>query len=361
MDNLNGKWIIDISNNKLKILINNNQVSILNKNDIVYKKYIYLEHGYFFMKIYDNQYRLYFKNRDTLNIIYNNSISEGKLLSSLNKKPKIAYITAIYGPYEAECKPYVKQTIDSDFICFTNVQNMKNNNWIIDKTEYHYLNKSDIDNGTYRNSLINNKHTFNIAKYYKQQHYNIPVLNKYDIIIWLDGTIEIKNERASEYVLNKINKNNLIVTGTHGRTIKNKLEHETSDSNFYRYTSTYWFNQKQPYQDIFTQYQEYINEGYDEEYWGKISSDPTYGLWITCFLAINMNSNDAIPFLNNWYLQTLKHTTQDQIGFPYVCQKMKIHPYSYPDIEITGITHIETDLYIKHEHSNTHSQLKKIN
>jgi hypothetical protein len=32
---------------------------------------------------------------------------------------KICFITAIYGGYESSCKNYVKQTIDTDFICFT--------------------------------------------------------------------------------------------------------------------------------------------------------------------------------------------------------------------------------------------------
>ena len=33
---------------------------------------------------------------------------------------KVAFITAILGDYEITCKPFVKQTIETDFICFTN-------------------------------------------------------------------------------------------------------------------------------------------------------------------------------------------------------------------------------------------------
>jgi len=39
-------------------------------------------------------------------------------------------------------------------------------------------------------------------------------------------------------------------------------------------------------------------------------------------------------FLDLWYLQTLKYTTQDQIGFSYVCQKTNRIPHTLPNNEI---------------------------
>ena len=66
----------------------------------------------------------------------------------------------------------------TDFICFTDNKNITNHGWAIDTTPYHLLNKSEIDHNKYTNSLCNNMHTFNIAKYYKQSFKNIPVLEK---------------------------------------------------------------------------------------------------------------------------------------------------------------------------------------
>jgi hypothetical protein len=105
---------------------------------------------------------------------------------------KVCFITAIYGNYESSCKKYVPQTIATDFICFTDNPTIVSNGWIIDTIPYHRTCKSELDNNTYINSLCNNKHTFNIAKYYKQAFQNIPRLQSYDVIIWLDGTIEIR-------------------------------------------------------------------------------------------------------------------------------------------------------------------------
>ena len=57
-------------------------------------------------------------------------------------------------------------------------------------------------------------------------------------------------------------------------------------------------------------------------------------------------------FLNMWYLQTLKYTTQDQVGFPYVCQKTNMIPFTLPNNEISGSRpHIKTMFYKKHDHS----------
>ncbi len=62
---------------------------------------------------------------------------------------KICFITAIYGNYETSCKKYVTQTIGSDFICFTDNQNIICNGWTIDTTPYHIIKKSPLDNDTY--------------------------------------------------------------------------------------------------------------------------------------------------------------------------------------------------------------------
>jgi hypothetical protein len=359
MEYLHGKWIFQ--SEKLFFLIyfnKDNTFSIIDSNvenplNLNNKGYVYLDNGYY--KIMSNTsdgfLNCYLKNKDEIKIINLEYDAYFKRINSLyDNNPKVAFITAIYGLYELECHPFIKQTIPTDFICFTNLSKIKSNGWIIDNTEYHNEIKSPVDSGKYKNSIKNNKHTFNICKFYKQNFYCIPRLFKYDYIIWLDGTIQINNENVSTYIIDKL-KDNLVITGDHYRTGKYKLLQEVQDSNYFRYTSTYWFNQPQPYQDIFQQFSEYINDGYnDEDYWVKINNRETYGLWITCFCAYNINKKETIDFLNFWYLQTLKYTTQDQIGFVYACQKLKVHPYSFPDDYVKGNNNLENTLYIKNNH-----------
>jgi len=261
----------------------------------------------------------------------------------------ICFITAIYGGYETTCKKFEKQTIDTDFICFTDNNDIISNGWIIDTTPYHLINKSKIDNDTFINSLSNNKHTFNIAKYYKQSFTNIPILQKYDVIVWLDGTIEIIYNKTSEYILNNIYKEKII--GWHHELRNGILSKEVADSHFEKYNSTYWNNQLQPYQCVDNQYKCYLEDGYNDLFFKNINSHtPHMGVWVTCFVAFLHKDKDIKNFLDLWYLQTLNYTTQDQIGFSYVCQKTNIIPFTLPNNEIYGSSHINTMFYIKKNH-----------
>jgi len=271
------------------------------------------------------------------------------------EKKKICFITSIYGNYEKTCKKFVKQTIDTDFICFTDNQNIVSNGWIIDTNPYHLLYKSEIDNDTYINSICNNKHTFNIAKYYKQSFSSIPLLQKYDVVVWLDGTIEIIYDKTSEYILKNIYKEKII--GWNHEYDNGYLFNEVKGSELCcdkRYISTFWNNQPQPYQDVVNQYKCYLEEGYKEEYFKNIKTHtPHMGVWITCFVAFLFKDNDVKRFLDLWYLQTLKYTTNDQIGFPYVCQKTNMIPFTLPNNEIHGsFPHFNTMFYIKRSHGN---------
>jgi hypothetical protein len=264
---------------------------------------------------------------------------------------KICFITAIYGNYESTCKAYPRQSVETDFICFTDNKDIIANGWKIDTTPYHLLYKSTVDNDTYINSLCNNKHTFNIAKYYKQSFTNIPILQNYDVIVWLDGTIEITHSRTSEYILNETYTKKII--GWHHEERNGSLRDEVVASHFERYTSTHWNNQNQPYQDIDKQYTEYLKDGYDETYFKRIGHHSQhFGVWITCFIAFLQKDEAVKQFLDFWYLQTLKYTTQDQISFSYVCQKSKLLPFTLPNtsIGIVGNPLNYTSFYIRHNH-----------
>jgi len=265
---------------------------------------------------------------------------------------KICFITAIYGNYEKSCKKFVKQTIDTDFICFTDNKDIINNGWIIDTNPYHLLNKNELDDDTLINSISNNKHSFNIAKYYKISFTKIPILDKYDVVVWLDGTIEIIYDRTSEYLLKNIYKEKII--GWHHDWRNGNLYEEVSDSHFDKYTSTYWNNQNQPYQDVDYQYKYYLDNGYDNSFFKNIDSHtPHIGVWLTCFVAFLHKNNEVKNFLDLWYLQILKYTTQDQISFPYVCQILNLIPYTLPNNEIHGdCTCNITMFYIKYNHGN---------
>ena len=104
----------------------------------------------------------------------------------------------------------------------------------------------------------------------KQNFYNIPRLSQYDIVIWLDGTIQITNKDTALYILKLFERKKNIKLATWEHEFRfGKLSNEVKDSHSDRYTSTFWSNQKQPYQDIDKQYEKYLKDGYTDDYWKK--------------------------------------------------------------------------------------------
>lgn len=265
---------------------------------------------------------------------------------------KVCFITAIFGSYEKTCKKFATQTVSTDFICFTDDLNIVSNGWIIDTTPYHFVNPSPLDKPEYINSVTKNKHTFNIAKYYKQSFQNIPRLKDYDVIVWLDGTIEITNPNTSQYILDNIY-NHKIIGWAHeysGGSLRNEVNASYTCG---RYATCFWNNQEQPFQDVYKQFDSYLGDGFDEKTFQYCQSPiPGYGVWVTCFVAFLNTDPSVTHFLNLWYLQTLTFTTQDQVGFPYTAAKTGLWPYTLPNGEIKGSSpHHQTDFYIKHEHN----------
>jgi hypothetical protein len=269
---------------------------------------------------------------------------------------KIAYITAIFGTYEKSAKEYIEQTLLSDFICFTDNPNLIANNWIIDMNPYHYTHPSPIDQGSDAaqvNSLTRNKHTFNIAKYYKEQWHLIPRLAAYDYVVWLDGTMQISNPLLSEYIVTILSKGEKVITLDHDWR-SGSLAAETADSSTNgKYCVHWWNGQEQPYQDVIRQYTTYIQDGYNDTLWREAKPErPHYGVFVTCFVAwpmVGPHAEETKRFLNIWYEQNLYFTTQDQIAFPFVCQKLGVQPYTFPD-EVSGGNQFHNIFFEKLQH-----------
>lgn len=272
----------------------------------------------------------------------------------VHKIMKLAFITAIYGSYEASCKPYAPQTIPCDFICFTNSDTLRTNGWIVDRTPYHLTHPSPLDDGQCLNSVRTNTHTFNLAKYYKQAFHTIPRLASYDIVIWVDGTIQITNPRTAEEIVRLFETPTTAVIGWEHERRGGSLIAEVKDSQTYdRYASTRWGGQDQPRQDVNAHYRQCVREGFDETLWFRLDpTRPNFGVWVTCFVAFDLRKPAARQFLDEWYTQLLVWSSQDQIGFSIAAQKTTV-PYTLPDARIHGSRpHVETDFYRKHDHGN---------
>ena len=280
----------------------------------------------------------------------------GVINHNSNDVTKIVYITAIYGGYEQSCKSYIPQTVPADFICFTDNGNIESNGWEVDTTPYHFTHPSPLDDVTdvrdmkdpehslgglnssgtssprsvhssYNitstrviNSLTHTPHPFHIAKYYKQAFNYIPRLKVYDVVVWLDGNVNLIDENCTDKLLTLLDNDMHYVVAFDVQIRDNLVSNEAFNSvNLGRYCNTFSAEHVQPYQNITQQYEDYLDDGFVD---GR-------GVFITSFIAFKMhadgNSNihprkdlmlhdGSHAFLNTWYNETLIHTVQDQVS-----------------------------------------------
>ena len=247
----------------------------------------------------------------------------------------IVFITAIYTDIKndsmyKECTHVKKQKLNCDFICFTNKNHIINNGWTIDTTPYHLNNEIYMK---YKNSM--DRDTRDIIKFYKMQFYKIPLLKKYNIVIWIDSSMQITSDIITIHANNLITKNNLICLQTHEYRNGSLLNEVNACCSF--------FNKEK----LKKQYKYYIKNGYKEEYW--TSKTKLYGLWSCGFIIFNMNDEKIYKLLDRWYLHNMKYTNRDQISFPYICYKLKIIPYTFPDNVLKGNAHTINTFYTRTE------------
>ena len=203
---------------------------------------------------------------------------------------------------------------------------------------------------------------------------------EYDIVVWLDGTVELMNEETSEYVSELINRGENFIVFEHHRGGRLEAEVRTSLLNG-RYDTTQLNGIPQPRQDLNKQYTMYVDDGFEEKsssslqhlsvgttsmsmsgsgsrsgsgsgsgsWWDRYSDREEYGVFVTCFLGMNMRNQTTHTFLDLWYAQIIQHSTQDQVSFPHIAQMQYVHPYPLPDHTVIGDSTMNT-LFQKHGH-----------
>jgi O-antigen biosynthesis protein len=267
----------------------------------------------------------------------------------------VLFITASYGTYEKSLKTPTLQTIPSRFIAFTDQSQLLNSTgwevYVVEPLQLDILKLEGI------NSLSNNQHPFNKAKFFKQQFHRLKMLKEYRYIIWMDATIKITNPSTAENVVNLIGsqrRNFILFEHRRGGL----MQEEVAASQGSKYLDPHWGCCPQPVQNTTRQYEFYIKEGFQEKWWVNEYDAPIgiynraqYGMWVTCFIAFDMTKTDTCAFLDLWWEQNVLFSTQDQVSFPYAAWKLKLYPYSLPDSGIEG-NYNKNSLYTKVAHGN---------
>lgn len=202
---------------------------------------------------------------------------------------KIALITAIFGDLD-DLNPVPEQSVPVDKFCFTNNPN-------IHAGEFRGWNVIHPDYPRYdlKNRIK--------AKYFRTLSHTIKELQPYDIVIWIDGSIDIINPKFVAFMTQDVIKSWLVC-----------FKHSVRDC-IYEEARVSKEGHKYAGEPIDEQIAQYASENY-----------PTCnGLIETgCFAkVINPETN---KIMEQWWLENIKYSYQDQISLPYVLWKNYYNP-----------------------------------
>ena len=221
-----------------------------------------------------------------------------------NQIKKIAIITAIYGNYDNIKEQNINNKADVDWYCFTDNTDMKSDQWTIITTPYH-LNSTKYE---YKNSYhnVSDKKIYNMmsAKYYKLKNHEIDILQKYDYIIWIDGSITLRPNFINNVLKNIIDNDYELASFKHSE--RNNINDEVKLS---------LTMDKYKTQDLKTQYQDYLQDGFNDK----------IGLFENTII-IRKKTERINNIFDMWWIHNLKYSYQDQISYPYVLWKLNEIP-----------------------------------
>lgn len=281
---------------------------------------------------------------------------------------KVAVITAIFGNYESTGKWAARQSEATDFFIFTDREDLLAPGWMIVTTPYHLLafedELGDEELQSHRNSLHNHPHPFNIAKFYKMQFHRIDLLEQYEMVIWVDGTVSITDRDMSRKMLDIVARDAARVETPPVMTVFEhyrfgSIQDEVDAANIVpKYNVTEWLGYPTvpQIQGMHEQLAKYEAMSFRRDHWGELTSfarnREQYGLWCTCFIAWDMTRPKQVTsFLNHWYVENRRHSTEDQVSFPFVAQALQLYPHSLPDEDVAVYGgHDVNSLFVKWDH-----------
>lgn len=210
----------------------------------------------------------------------------------MNTDKKIAVITAIYGDID-DLKEMPVQSISFDRFCFTDSN-------IIPKDKSEFNGWKLIRPSYPRYDL----HPRIKAKYFRTFSHSVSELKSYDIIIWIDGSIKIINPDFVEFMIKDISENEMCFFKHHTRNCAYE------EANICKQYVTKYLSEP-----LHEQILEYSIEGFPKNN-GLIETG--------CFAKlINSRTNKV---MEEWFMENIKYSYQDQVSLPYVLWKNKFIP-----------------------------------
>lgn len=210
-----------------------------------------------------------------------------KIKSDFNMK--IVVYTTIYADY-ASLKPIPEQTVKAEYICITDNKNLKCHGW---KTIVPEFPRKDM-------------HPRLRAKYFKLLPWELPEIEKNEISIFIDGSIQVKTNNFIEYCIKYLSEDLLLFK----HPVRNCIYSEVEASKpLEKYKSE--------------------NISAQAAFYSKFHPK-NWGLW-ACGVMVRKHTDKLKKLMGDWKHEIDKWTYQDQISFPVICKLNNFIPAVFPD------------------------------
>jgi len=213
---------------------------------------------------------------------------------------KIAVYTTIFGGY-APLRILPPQTVAADYFCITddrlNLEISRDHSDPQKSVQWNVI-QPDIP----RWDLVCRLR----AKFFKMFPWEIEELKNYDVLIYIDGSIQVTSDRFVEYC----------------------AQHLKGDICLFKHPDRNCiFQEANASVDLI----KYKNENINQQMSDYHKFFPTGAGLYACGVLVRRNNSAIKNLMGNWWWEQIKYTYQDQLSFPVVCKMVGIVPDIFPD------------------------------
>ncbi len=219
-------------------------------------------------------------------------------------KMSVAVYTTIFNDY-ATLKSVPRQSVRADYYCITDNENVEFATAFGEKPEGEPWNIVKVDYPS------RDLHPRMRAKFFKLFPWECPHLDKYNLIIFIDGSIEITSPEFVRFMVDSLGHGNIALFKHPQRDCI--YEEAKASTPLLKYQSQNIQGQVDFYRPM------YPKNG---------------GLW-ACGVMVRRNRNEKMrEVMTKWWWENIKWTYQDQISFPVVCRLSSFAPVTLPGNQV---------------------------
>lgn len=218
---------------------------------------------------------------------------------------KIAVVCANFGDYdEVYSNPNLIDKEKFNWYLFTDNNNLNSDFWTV-VTNDNYL-SNVIEGKNDFKELKENSQTWNMmaAKYYKLQTHKLSFLKDYDYFVWIDSSISILNNNFVNDLLEMLNNGDIELINFIHPERDNIIDEGNLSIRMDKYQN----------QDILKQVDNYTSLGFNEK-----------GLF-WCGFFCRKNNIKMNKIFDDWWIENIQKSFQDQLSYPYVLWKNNKKP-----------------------------------